>query len=112
MKKLFIAVFCFTAVFTVEMSAQKTPKWSSFQGKMNWKEAAAKCKKQGMRLPTGAEFKAAYDANLTLDWPRDGAVYWTSEMMSDDAAYVFVVTYGAESNYRKTDSYSVHCIGK
>lgn len=112
MRKLLFVAVCFTAVFTVKMSAQGASKWSAFQGKMNWTKANAKCTSLGMRLPARKEFKAAFDANLTLDWSKNGAVYWTSDLKSKEAAHVFVISYGVESNYQKVDSHGVRCIGK
>ena len=47
-------------------------KWSEYQGEMNWNNAKAKCDNLKMRLPTRAEFQAAYKAKITESWEMYG----------------------------------------
>lgn len=100
-------------------SAKETPKpntgsgnWSAYQGEMNWNDAKAKCASIGMRLPTRAEFKAAYDAKLTEEW-KNGLTYyvhWTNEEFSDVRAYKFDISNGNSYNVLKVFYDNVRCI--
>jgi hypothetical protein len=46
--------------------------WSDYQGIMTWEESNEKCEGLQMRPPTRKEIKAAYNANLTDSWKKDG----------------------------------------
>ena len=44
-----------------------------------------------MRLPTRAEFQAAYKAKITESWEMYGRTYWTSDKHSDGYMYILSV---------------------
>ena len=134
MKKTFLYAICILAALNCKEkteeklpvqeklpAAKETPKptggngkWSAYQGRMNWKDAQAKCASIKMRLPARAEIKAAYDAKLTEEWIKDLNSYyhWTSEEFSDDRAYLFNIVYGNSDVLHKNNSnfYYVRCI--
>ena len=73
---------------------------------MTWEESNEKCEGLQMRPPTRKEIKAAYNANLTDSWKKDGLWYWTSEKFSKEYAYYFNVEDGNVSNI--VNFYSIH----
>lgn len=130
MKKTFLYAICILAALNCREkteeklpvqeklpTAKETPKptggtgnWSASQGVMNWNDAKARCASLGMRLPTLAEFNAAYDSGVTKSW-NDLSAYWTSDAFSDFRAYFFNIDGGYSNHYRKdVGSFYVRCI--
>lgn len=98
-------------LFAKQIDKLELGKWSQHLGKMEWEKAKAKCASIGMRLPTIAELKAAYKANVTVSWKADGIVYWSSDEYSNGSAYAFFVSDGDGSNYFGRDAdLRVRCI--
>lgn len=107
--------------FFNEISPKKVEVKSEYLGTMNWIEAMEKAKELGMRLPTGAELKAMYTANMHESWNADlenlsQSYYWTSEEYSDGefsegyAACFFDMAKGNLMAGKKAGVIHVRCI--
>ena len=68
-------------------------KWiySEYQGNLNWYDANKKCSSSGMRLPTIAELKEAYESEITISWKKDSNLYWSSTPYDAERYYTFDV---------------------
>lgn len=89
-------------------------KWSSYQGKMNWYDARAKCESIGMRLPTIGELDLAYTTGITKTWNETGFfiagyAFWTSEGSSEGGIRAFGVNDGTDSIYNGSEDLLVRC---
>lgn len=77
--------------------------WTRDFNAMNWYDAMEIAKIYGMRLPTRAEYKKAYNAGITKDWEKynGNLVYWTSDESLTDEAYTFNPKYSEIHSYSK-----------
>lgn len=121
---LFLIISCATTK-TVEnpsvlseepIQTVSVPKWSAYQGGLEFLDAKKKCKSIGMRLPTIEELKSAHRSKITKSWDKDGSYYWSSTPAGQDK-YYYLYTYTGHgypsspiNDKRKADVYDVRCI--
>ncbi len=76
-------------------------------------EANAKCAGIG-RLPTVAELRSAYQANVTQSWKKDGLSYFSSEITSTDSGDLPQTFYVGNENekglYYPKEGLNIRCI--
>jgi formylglycine-generating enzyme required for sulfatase activity len=86
-------------------------KWifSEHLGEMVWDDANKKCSSSGMRLPTIAELKEAYDSKITKSWQKDGNGYWSSTPYDAERYYCLDVDDRDTYHYDRNFNRNVRC---
>lgn len=77
-------LLCLTFAPLTLFSDDGQGQWGPFEAEMNWSNAAARCEKKGMRLPTIEELKAAHRSGETASW-RPIGWYWSSNDAGDSS---------------------------
>ncbi len=100
-----------------ELKAAKLKKnWSKYMGTMKWKEADAKCKSLGMRLPTISELQVAESAGITSYWKSQypnwrgmDHSYWSSTPYSKEKYFIQTADELYNSYYPSSAPLAVRC---